>query len=235
MISLDIKFQTSELVPPPHAHAVELSLMATPAGLDYQYDLEYIDREDISPDELSEEGYSEHDNLSLKGTLPKIWVEAFTEILASNKPLHIKELREEQAFWDICEDKKHFYPSNSPAWELLIDEFKQAILEAQQYESPLQITVLRIGEGGTLKYGIKGEFKDRSLQITHNEIEKNIAWRDLSCLLKDFFAGEMLPEKTTQKQPTHSGLFIDYGDGYWYQLGVSLLTKPSKITNWLEF
>ncbi len=235
MASLDIKFQTSELVPPPHAHAVELKIKSSTSGLTYVYDLEFIDREGISPDELAEEGCSEHDNLSLSGSLPAVWTNAFSEILANTKPLHIKELREEQPFWDICEDKRHFYPSNSPAWELLIDEFKQAILESKQYEAPLTITVLRIGEDGTTSYEIMGKFENRTLILSHNNQVKNIAWKDLSRLLKDFFAGEMLPDKTTQKLPTKTGLYIDYGDGYWYQLGFSLLTKPSKITNWLEF
>ncbi len=235
MDSLEIKFQTSDLVPPPHAHAVELNLQKTKEGLSYTYDLEYIDREGISADDLADEGYSEFDDLSLKGFLPAVWTDAIEAILANNKPLIIKELKEDQVFWDICENKKHFYPSNSPVWEQFIDEFKQAILEAQSFEAPLKIKVLRISEEGNSTFEIIGEFANRKLSISHDDKVKEIEWAELPKLLKDFFAGEMLPDKTTQKMPTKTGLYIDYGDAYWYQLGVSLLTKPSKITSWLNF
>jgi hypothetical protein len=234
MKPLEIKYQTSSLVPAPHAFAVELSLINTQEGLQYTYDLVFLDRADISAEELEEEGFSEHDDLKMVGKLPQIWAETFTKTLEKTNKLHIAELKEEQPYWLIEEEGTHFYPSNSVIWEQLLDEFKQAILEDNLVEAPLKITVLRIGEEATQTYIIKGEFANRKLSISHSENEKVLNWNELSKLLKDYFAGEMLPDKTSEKQPSKPGLFIDYGDGYWYQLGYSLLTKPSKITSWLE-
>jgi hypothetical protein len=234
MKALEIKYQTSGLVPAPYAYAVELSLKNTDAGLGYIYDLVFLDRTSISAEELEEEGFSEHDDLSLEGILPQAWADVFAKTLETTKKLNIAELKEEQPYWLIEEVGAPFYPGNSAVWEQLLDEFKQAILEAQVIEAPLQITVLRIGEERTVKYNIKGEFANRKLSITEGENSKILNWNELSKLLKDYFAGEMIPDKTTEKVPSKTGLYIDYGDGYWYQLGYSLLTKPSKITSWLE-
>jgi hypothetical protein len=234
MKALEIKYQTSGLVPAPYANAVELSLKFLPEGLHYAYDLAFLDRADFSIEDLEEEGFSEHDDLKLEGNLPQVWADVFSKTIENTKKLHISELKEEQAFWLIEEGGVHFYPGNSAVWEQLLDEFKQAILEAHEIEAPLQITVLRIGEEGTSKYQIKGEFANRKLVISEGENEKILNWYELSKLLKDYFAGEMLPDKTSEKLPSKTGLYIDYGDGYWYQLGYSLLTKPSKITSWLE-
>jgi hypothetical protein len=29
-------------------------------------------------------------------------------------------------------------------------------------------------------------------------------------------------------------MFLNFGDEFWFELGKSFLTKPSKITTWLE-
>jgi hypothetical protein len=234
MKTLEIKYQTSGLVPAPYAFAVELNLEINGDKINYTYDLQFIDREGISEEELEEEGFSEHDNLNLKGKLGKEWAEAIVKIQEKTKPVYLNELKEEQAFWEIKTSSEKIYPTNSTEWEQLLEEFKQAILEAHKIEAPLQIKILRIGEGETQEFNIKGEFECRKLEITKPETSKILPWNNLSRVLKDYFGGELLPDKTSEKTPQKTGLFIDYGDGHWYQLGYSLLTKPSKITSWLE-
>jgi hypothetical protein len=233
MSSFNIKFQTSGLVPPPYACAVEIAIDKVHNGLNYTYELEYLDRESLSEEEIYEEGFSENDNLKFSGTLPLVWVTAFESLYDKTKPVYLTELKEEQAFWNIKTGENQMYPTNATSWENFLEEFKQAVLENKKVEAALHIKVKRIDEDGTAEYQIMAEFENRKLSIMQNKIEKVLAWNELSKLLKDYFAGELIPEKATENNPSKTGLYVDYGDGFWYQLGYALLTKPSKLTGWL--
>ena len=63
-------------IPPPHSFHVMLRISATPEGeARVEFSREYTDREEIPPDEIEAEGFSEDDDFHWKGVLPVFWLE----------------------------------------------------------------------------------------------------------------------------------------------------------------
>ncbi|MCP9768711.1 hypothetical protein EGI22_12365 [Lacihabitans sp. LS3-19] len=234
MKSLVLRFQTSALVPAPYAHAIELSLNLKNDSLAYVFEMEYLDRSQLSEDEIYEEGFTMEDDYKLEGELPKVWAEELKSLIEKTEKTFLEELEDEQEFWDIEVEKTNFYPKNHPQWKAFLEEFQQAVIEQNKLENPLQITVLRIDNELTNTFNIKGFFENKTLAISKNGEEKSLPWQKLKPLLKDYYSAEFDFEKATEKFPKKTGLFINFGDEWWFELGKSILTKPSKITSWLE-
>lgn len=234
MQSFEIKFQTSALVPAPFAHAVELNLKVIADKLHYHYQLSYIDRDTLEIDEILEEGFTENDDQNLSGILPASWFNYFKDLSANISPLKIVELADHQAYWEIGEVGKLLYPKNFGDWELFIEHLRQAALEEQKLELPLKVQIWRKFSAEDRKYEIMASFYERNLHIIGQKETKNLEWNKLADLLKDIFAAEFIYEKASEQEPQRQGLFLEYGDGLWFEVGYSLLTKPSKITRWLD-
>jgi hypothetical protein len=234
MKSLVLRFQTSALVPAPYAHAIELALNLKNESLGYVFEIEYLDRGQLSEDEIYEEGFTMEDDYKIEGELPKVWAEELKSLFEKTEKTFLKDLEDEQDFWDIEEEKTNFYPKNPQPWKAFLEEFQQAVIEQNKFENPLQITVLRIDNEVTNTYIIKGFFENKTLIISKNGEESTLPWQKLKLLLKDYYSAEFDFEKASEKHPKKTGLFINFGDEWWFELGKSILTKPSKITSWLE-
>ena len=234
MKSLILRFQTSALVPVPYAHAIELALSLKNENLSYVFEIEYLDRSQLTEDEIYEEGFTMEDDYKIEGELPKVWAEELKSLFEKTEKTFLKDLEDEQDFWDIEEEKTNFYPKNAQQWKAFLEEFQQAVIEQNKLENPLQITVLRIDNEVTNSYIIKGFFENKTLFISKNEEERSLPWQKLKPLLKDYYSSEFDFEKASEKRPKKTGLFINFGDEWWFELGKSILTKPSKITSWLE-
>ena len=73
-MNVKISYQTLQL-PPPFAFAYTLDLIFQEDRLDISYELEFMNRDQISLEEIEEEGYSEDDDFNWKGSLGKVWVD----------------------------------------------------------------------------------------------------------------------------------------------------------------
>jgi hypothetical protein len=234
MKSLILRFQTSALIPAPYAYAIEGYFSFDQKGLEYKFDLEYLDRDQLTEDEILEEGFSMEDNLTLSGKLPIVWKEQLENLVLKTEKTYPQELEDDQEFWDIEIGSENYYPKNSKHWKEFIEELQQAVIEQNKLENPLQITVIRSDNETQKEYKIKGNFEQKSLTIESCEKQSQLPWHKLKPLLKDFYSAEFDYEKATAKLPKKTGLFLNFGDDYWFELGKSYLTKPSKITSWLE-
>jgi hypothetical protein len=234
MKSLILRFQTSALIPAPYAHAIEAIFSFGQSTLDYKFELDYLDRDQLSEEEILDEGFSMDDNLLLSGKLPLVWNEQLEGLVKKTEKTYPKELEDDQEFWDIEIEAENFYPKNTKHWKEFIEELQQAVVEQNKLENPLQITVIRADNDAQKEYKIKGTFEYKSLTIESSEKQSQLPWAKLKPLLKDFYSAEFDYEKATEKVPKKTGLFLNFGDEYWFELGKSYLTKPSKITSWLE-
>ncbi len=72
-MKVKISYQTIQL-PPPHAFAYTLELVFKPKKLEIKYNLEFLNREEVTAEELEEEGYSDNDDFSWSGELGEAWV-----------------------------------------------------------------------------------------------------------------------------------------------------------------
>lgn len=235
MSTFSLKYQTSENIPPPFARAIELSgEISQNKELSVFFELTYLDRDQLTEEEILDEGFSMTDDFSWKGTLPDVWKDILYGNLKSARPLKIKGLEPHQHFWQLDFDGQSFYPSNAEKLTYLLEEIQQAIFEKAERELPLDLIFFKNQSGETKEVSIKASFVERRVEITRTENgiagrTSLLPWEELNFILKNTFAGEFIMDTAFNQKPSHKGTFVNIGDGYWYELGKSLLIEPYKI------
>ena len=53
-------------------------------------------------------------------------------------------------------------------------------------------------------------------------------------LLQDFYSGEFNYDLAAKKVTSNEGVFLNFGDEYWFELGKSYKNQPKRIKSWLE-
>lgn len=234
MPTFSLKYQTAENIPAPFAHAIEIN-GSFDQDLELSFELTYLDREDLTEDELFDEGFSSNDDFTWKGTLPKVWSDVFFGSLKSANELKIKSLEPHQDFWQVDFEGKSFYPKNTDAFKYLIEEVQQAVYEKAGREASLKLTYLKNQSGENIEVSVSASFIERKLQLVRTNIidgsseTKVLVWDELNYILKNTFSGEFEAEFAHSKKPSHKGLFLNAGDELWYEVGKSLLIQPNKI------
>jgi hypothetical protein len=117
--SLVIKFETADMVGAPFSHQILLKMQFAGQGIEVDFQIAYIDREDLSEEEILEEGFSLNDDYSWKGQIDNAWLEPIKEILKKtpNKFNH-KALEEEMNFFEIeVNQQSAGNPINQTDWE----------------------------------------------------------------------------------------------------------------------
>ncbi|HWV33270.1 MAG TPA: hypothetical protein VN038_26610, partial [Dyadobacter sp.] len=73
-----IRFQTAPVVPAPFAHFYTLKMdIQSAEDLRVDFDIVYNDREELTEDEIFDEGFSTDDDYKWKGSLPAVWISEF--------------------------------------------------------------------------------------------------------------------------------------------------------------
>lgn len=234
MPTFSLKYQTAENIPAPFAHAIEIN-GSFDQDLELSFELTYLDREDMTEDELMDEGFTANDDFTWKGTLPKVWSDVVFGSLKSANVLNIKSLEPHQDFWQVDFDGTSFYPKNTDAFKYLIEELQQAVYEKAGKEAALKLTYLKYQSGENVEVFVSASFIERKLQLVRTNIidgsseTKVLVWDELNYILKNTFSGEFEAEFAHSKKPSHKGLFLNAGDELWYEVGKSLLIQPNKI------
>lgn len=226
---INIKFQTSELQPAPYAFAVQLDLTDKQGKLGYKFDLEYLDRDGLTDEEVFEEGFTLSDDIKLEGSLPKVWLEETKTLVSKTEKVEKTELEEEEDYWFLKTTGEPFYPKNPRQWATFLEQIRQAILENSGLEKPLEITLVE----NNITTKIVGSFENMNLRKEKENRKENLKWPDLNYLLKDLYSGDFDYEKATNKLKTGNGVYLNFGDDYWFELGKSYINKPQKIKKWL--
>ena len=217
---MHLQFQTSDLVPAPYAHAIEIQLSPVNEGLEVEFELTYLDREGLELDDILEEGFSENDDLKWSGTLNADWWAYVDELTSSMELVKKKELRSGEDFWQIEIGNRKGYPVESHLTTILIQELQQAAFEAAEREAPLNIKIERLSKEGNVSHIFNASFHSRVYSESKNGKKIDHHWNDLNDLLQDVFSGEFRPEQASKRAPNKSGLFLNIGDDLWYELGV---------------
>src|SRR6218665_2559335 len=225
MPTFSLKYQTSENIPPPFAHAIELSgEIVQNKELAISFELTYLDRDQLIEEEIQDEGFSADDDFKWQGTLPNVWKDILYGNLKSAKPLKIKGLEPHQPFWQLDMDGQSFYPSNAEKLSYILEEMQQAVFEKAERELPLHLIFYKSHSGETTEITIKASFVERRLEISrieNNEAAKTsiLPWEELNFILKNTFSGEFIMDAAFAQKPAHKGTFANIGDGHWYELG----------------
>lgn len=234
---LDISFETLS-VPPPYSHAYTFRLKFDQEQLSVAYDLQYTDREELSEEEIWEEGFTTNDDFYWEGNLPEVWREAITQLWMGTHGAVAEEMSEaaENALLITTTfadgSQQQGVPSSPDGWEYLLQELTQAVYEAAQREHPLQIRYLeRSSRGEEYQLTLTVRFLERKLEIVRQKDRQtqrsNPSWAEVKPLLTTLYQLDYDVEQARTKMPNHPGKFLDPGDNHWYALGQQV-TNPGQ-------
>jgi hypothetical protein len=229
-----VRFQTAPTVPAPFSHYSTFKLFIdSESKLKVDFSINYIDRNELSEEEILDEGFTMDDNYSWKDVVPAIWIGEFQEILSAS---HIIRKREEKEFEDFVEiefeeDGKRVtvYPVNKEKWAYFLQEFMQAIFEASGRENPFELTYLHMDENTETQIDLKASFAEKTFMLSKNRgSNQNLDWKELQRVMDTIYRAGFLEELALEKKPVKKGKYLSAGDGLWYQLGVAVVETTAK-------
>ena len=229
LMSLDIKFETADIIPAPFSHQIVIKAELDKPQLPLSFEILYTYRDDLSEEEILEEGFTSNDNFTWKGQLDNSWKESILQLVAQTPDkFSSKALEEESNFLEVTFNRNEKgVPKNQESWEYLLQELMQAVFETAEKEAPLYIIFVEIDQqkkANVLEVSLQFA-KRKAVAFLSNETEKqekDLEWEMAKELIHLVFVGEFLPEKATTVEPKTPGKFISTGDGIWYEFSKSL-------------
>lgn len=226
---LEIKFETADILPPPFSHQILLTLAFKQDFIDIKFEIAYTYREELSDEEILEEGFSGDDDLAWAGELSNAWKEPILALIAkTSDKFNTKALEEEQNFIEISVNKTITgHPINQQDWEYLLQELTQATYETYGKEAPFKMLFKKIEKDKTTNtFELNLNYTDRQVssfsEVNEEKTPNVITWEEANALIQHVFIGEFIPEKATKNEPKSVGKFITLGDGLWYECTKSL-------------
>jgi hypothetical protein len=212
-------------LPPPFCYKYQIAISSLDLeSYEISIDLNYYDRDELSEDEIYDEGFTSDDNFQWKGHLPPTWVqEIINKLNSSNWKKQISAKPGETGLMVKVESEQNaedLEPADLRSWEVFIQEIIQACFELSEREAPLYIIFMQINSDiDSRQLEITYSFAQRTVSLmTAEEKNKTIGWPDGRKLLKYIYGIDYMPEEGSEKTPVGKGSYISPGDGLWYQL-----------------
>ncbi|RZS98218.1 hypothetical protein [Cecembia calidifontis] len=219
--SMEIEFD-SGVVPPPYSHIFKLKIGFGAKSLETSLDLIYTDREELSEEEIFDEGFSLDDDFHFKGEISKIWEKPLKDLYLKSKWTSTL-MDEEGGISLMVKDRQgktsRVIPQNQQEWQIFAQDLIQAIYETSKKELPLSLRYLIRTQSGEKMIHLTVKFSIRKVEIKSNGKIIDGDWDKTKELLSYVFLPDYDYSKAKQQVPNHQGHFIDCGDGYWHELG----------------
>lgn len=250
--SFEIKYETAADVPPPFCHYYHIRGKETPAGLETDFAWVYHNRDEMTQEEIEDEGFTGNDDFHWHGTIDRAWLPPLEALLAATRPT--ADASPDDPFLEL-----DFRQASGPGfqgqpdilseWEFFLQEFIQSIYETSGREAPLRIQYRKTTPETTFSCAITLHFADRRVSVQtrrgqHTPPTATEDWDGMKTALQQIYSLDYLPEKAeTHKHEPEPGLqpgpkaaYLETGDGLWYRLG-SAARNPSPKTDtagWVE-
>lgn len=214
-------------IPPPfcYKYSIEISIDSSD-NFFVDLGLSYYDRDDITEEELFDEGFSLEDDFQWSGSLPNVWGKDILKKLRSanwrkkiSPDVNGSEFKVKIMNLNQSEILR---PSDTKQWEIFMQEIIQAIFELAAKEAPLIISFsTRASEEEIDQADFEFSFAHKTIRISNQKnSQKSMEWEEGQKLLKYIFGFDYLPEHASEKVPKPVGNYISPGDGWWYELFV---------------
>jgi len=220
---LIINYDTG-VIPPPFCYRYTIKLIRDEKELLASLSMEYYDREEVTEEEIIDEGFTLNDDFQWKGRLPSLWKKELEKQLQSSNWLKNLDAESSASILEIRisdrDQSEILHPADKDAWEIFSQELIQAIFELSGKEAPLQIQFCSI-EANKKSIFLELAFKFEQRMVYSRSITgkaAKISWNDGRKLLRYIYFFDYLPENGTPKNPTTAGNFINVGDGFWHDL-----------------
>lgn len=203
-MKVKVSYQTLVL-PPPHSFAYTLDLEFLDHELKIDYNLEFLNRDEVTLEEIEEEGYSANDDFKWTGTLGREWVEDLADDLLQ------AELEEENEELDVYLHLEITHNGETDSglavlaeeWDYRLQELIQAIYEKAGLEKALQMKIINIQGAQRSYHEINASFVTKSAKLN----SKTITWEDLHDIMSQVYIVEYDGE--SEEKPSKDGLWID--------------------------
>lgn len=217
---IEIEYDSGAM-PPPYSHIFKLKIGFGKHFLDTQLDLVFTDRDEISDDEIINEGFTMDDDYHFQGEIPKVWEKPLRELYSKSKWSN-KKLDEEGGIKLLAKDSQgqivRTIPLNQEDWQYFSQDYIQAIYEITQKEAPLTIQYLIREKGTVNEISLTVKFSVRKIEARVNGVSKEADWDESKELLSFIFLPDYDYGIATESKPNQKGEFIECGDGFWHDM-----------------
>ena len=211
----------SGIVPPPYSHAFRLALDWSKGNLSATLDLHYNEREELSEQEILDEGFTVNDDFSYKGSLNDVWIKPLQQLYEKSRWTN-KDIEDGGITVSPLEkgkDEGVKIPGNQEEWQLMAQDLIQAIYETVKKEAPLQVHYRLVENDRTVDCNITVRFSDREVIFEQDGESRTINWEYAIQLMKLVFTPDYHYEMAKEEPGKKRGAYIDCGDGFWHELG----------------
>lgn len=229
---LEIYFD-SGIIPPPYSNQYFVKFRFEKNFLDTHFQISYTGREEISEEEILEEGFSLDDDFNYQGEIPVVWKQPIKKLYASSKWSN-KNLQEETGGIYLQAKDRHgqkvkSVPLNQEEWKNFSQELIQAIFELSRKEKPLLIHYMIREDKNETMLALEMKFSIREVDLTVNGKKKTADWEQTKELLYFVFLPDYDYELAQETKPSQSGYYIECGDGFWHNLDMGALNLDPKF------
>ena len=233
--TIDIHYQTLAL-PPPYSYAYTLRIALTAQRVKVKLAWHYTDRDELSEEEIREEGFTPDDDIRWQGTLPAVWAPALRELLDQTRWLAEETVpsgdsRLAVTVTDAQGKVTTGTPADAQRWEYQLQELIQGIYEAGKREHPLRLRYLDLTPNSPVKATLDASFMHRRFAVTTEQgswtYSHVLPWQKLPPLLEALYLPDYHTELSESALPHKPGQYVDPGDGLWYPLGKAVV-NPGK-------
>ena len=215
----------SGIVPPPYSHVFRLALDWAKGDLDVKLHLHYTEREELSEQEILDEGFTLSDDYSYTGTLNSVWVkpvqELFTKTRWTNKDIEDGGITVTPL--ERGKDEGLKIPSNQEEWQLMAQDLIQAIYETVKKELPLQVHYRKVDNEQVNDCSLTIHFSNREVIFQMDQEKRTIHWEYAIQLMKMVFTPDYHYELAKEEAGKKRGAYIECGDGFWHELGKGVI------------
>jgi hypothetical protein len=225
------RLATHEDVPPPFSHVYTLGgNLQGPFVLDYS--IYYTDRDELSEEEIADEGFGPNDDRQCSGQIADVWQQEVAKLLARTR--EAKQLHPGASTLILQLTKPggnivELRPGNQPEWEYLLQELIQALLESAKLERPLHLEFLANQTGQAHHFRVDISFAERQGALRLGQASPTpMPWPTCKELMKLTFSLDLDPDQAQPKLPKGTGFFISPAEGEWYQGGATALNPTAR-------
>lgn len=233
---VDVRYQTLTL-PPPYAYTYSLRAELGKQLVTITLDWQHTDRDELTEEEIWEEGFTSDDDFQWQGTLPGVWVPTWEKWLEQTQllpdaPLLSKESSLVMTYTNRQGKTTTGVPDDIKQWEYQLQEVVQGVYEAAQRERPLRVSYYDLSPPRPpIQIAMDISFLHRRFTLSTAPFSPSNAhklpWERVHSLLETLYLPDYDAGLSSQDIPQRAGRYIDPGDGQWYQVGTAVV-NPGK-------
>jgi hypothetical protein len=211
----------SGIVPPPYSHVFRLALDWSKGDLMVSLDLHYTEREELTEQEILDEGFTLSDDYSYNGSLNSVWIRPLQQLYDKTRWTS-KDIEDGGISITALEkgkDEGVKIPSNQEEWQLMGQDLIQAIYETVKKEAPLTVNYREVEGDQLTDCSLTVHFSNREVIFEISSSSRVINWDYAIQLMKIVFTPDYHYELAKEEAGKKRGAYIDCGDGYWHELG----------------